>query len=83
MSEEDIKILEEQWGDTDNLINDLICDYKELQSKIDKAIEYIKENSHKIEWGDIEEDNESIDINDDITDTEFIESLLELLGDKE
>ena len=44
MSEEDIKILEEQWGDTDNLINDLICDYKELQSKIDKAIEYIKEN---------------------------------------
>ena len=49
-----------------------------------KAIEYIKSNTHKIEWGDIEsQDEESIDINDDTTETEFIGQLFEILGDKE
>lgn len=51
----------------------------QLKDKIEKAIEYIKNNTHKTEWGDLEQDNESIDINDDITDTEFIESLLKIL----
>lgn len=45
---------------------------------INKAKQYIKNNSHKTEWGDLEQDNESIDINDDVTDTEFITDLLEI-----
>ena len=55
-----------------------------MKEKIDKAIDYIKSNTHKVEWGDIEsQDEESIDINDDTTETEFVEQLLEILGDKE
>lgn len=49
---------------------------------INKAKQYIKNNSHKTEWGDLEQDNESIDINDDVTDTEFITDLLEILDNK-
>lgn len=52
---------------------------KQLKKIIDEAIEYIGNNSHKTEWGDLEQDNESIDINEDITETEFIEELLEIL----
>lgn len=62
-----------------------IIDYYEepknnYKQRIDEAIEYIEKNSHKTEWGELEQDNESIDINDDITDTEFIENLLNILG---
>ena len=58
---------------------------EQLQQKediINKAKKYIKNNSHKTEWGDLEQDNESIDINDDVTDTEFITDLIEILDNK-
>ena len=58
---------------------------EQLQQKediINKAKKYIKNNSHKTEWGDLEQDNESIDINDDVTDTEFITDLIEILNNK-
>ena len=37
------KVLEEQWGDSGNYINDLIRYSKQQDRRIDKAIEYIKE----------------------------------------
>ena len=56
MSEEEIKTLEEQWGDTDNLLNDLICDYKELQQEnkqltsiLTELEEWIKNDEEKFE----------------------------------
>ena len=55
---------------------------KQKEDIINKAKKYIKNNSHKTEWGDLEQDNESIDINDDVTDTEFITDLLEILDNK-
>ena len=55
---------------------------KQKEDIINKAKEYIKNNSHKTEWGDLEQDNESIDINDDVTDTEFITDLIEILDNK-
>ena len=60
----------------------LINELKQKEDIINKAREYIKNNSHKTEWGDLEQDNESIDINDDITDTEFITDLTEILDNK-
>lgn len=53
--------------------------YREELDKNNRVLKYIKDNSHKTEWGDLEQDNESIDINDDITDTEFIENILNIL----
>ena len=60
----------------------LINELKRKEDIINKAKKYIKNNSHKTEWGDLEQDNESIDINDDVTDTEFITDLLEILDNK-
>ena len=60
----------------------LINELKRKEDIINKAKEYIKNNSHKTEWGDLEQDNESIDINDDVTDTEFITDLIEILDNK-
>ena len=54
----------------------------QLQQKeniIKEVREYIKNNTYKIEWGDLEQDNEDININEDLTDKEFIENLLEIL----
>ncbi len=59
--------------------------HQRLQQKeniIKEVREYIERNTYKTEWGDLEQDNEDININDDITLEEFIESLLEIL-DKE
>ena len=60
----------------------LINELRRKEDIINKAREYIKNNSHKTEWGDLEQDNESIDINDDVTDTEFITDLIEILDNK-
>ena len=55
-----------------------------LLERLGKAIEYIQSNTHKVEWGDIEsQDEESIDINDDTTETEFVEQLLKILEGEE
>ena len=59
--------------------NELLKENQKYKEVIDKAIEYIENNSYKTEWGDLEQDNESINVNDDITETEFIENLLEIL----
>ncbi len=53
-----------------------------LHSIIKEAREYIENNTYKIEWGDLEQDNEDINISEDLTDREFIENILEIL-DKE
>lgn len=63
----------------DNCLTEYTSLYREELNKNTKAEKYIKNNSHKTEWGDELQDNESIDINDDITDTEFIENLLNIL----
>lgn len=47
--------------------------YREELDKNNRVLKYIKDNSHKTEWGDLEQDNESIDINDDIADKEFFD----------
>lgn len=61
-------------------------DYDKLEQKckkqkevIDNINQYIKDNSYKIEWGDGLQDNESLNINDDLTDEEFIMGLLDIL----
>lgn len=46
---------------------------------IKEAIDYIKNNTYKCQWGDLEQDNEDINISDDLTETEFIEELLQIL----
>ena len=46
---------------------------------IKEAIDYIKNNTYKCQWGDLEQDNEDINISDDLTETEFIEDLLQIL----
>ncbi len=63
----------------DNCLTEYTSLYREELDKNTKAEKYIKNNSHKTEWGDELQNNESIDINDDITDTEFIETLLNIL----
>lgn len=63
----------------DNCLTEYTSLYREELDKNTKAEKYIKNNSHKTEWGDELQDNESIDINDDITDMEFIENLLNIL----
>ena len=63
-------------------VNKLQKENLQLKDTINKAKKYIKNNSHKTEWGDLEQDNESIDINDDVTDTEFITDLIEILDNK-
>lgn len=55
---------------------------KRLNNIIKEVREYIKNNSYKTEWGDLEQDNEDININEDLTEKEFIEGLIEIL-DKE
>lgn len=52
---------------------------KALKDSIKEAIDYIKNNTYKCQWGDLEQDNEDINISDDLTDTEFIEGILEIL----
>lgn len=51
MNKEEIKkmfsVLTEQWGDTDNYVNDLLCYSKELQ-KENKQLEKCLEINHKI-----------------------------------
>lgn len=59
-------------------------EYLEQQCKKQKEVinninQYIKDNSYKIEWGDGLQDNESLNINDDLTDEEFIMGLLDIL----
>lgn len=68
--------------------NFLIPSYEDeierLKSIIKEVREYIENNTYKIEWGDLEQDNEDININEDLTEKEFIEGLLEILeGDKD
>lgn len=50
-----------------------------LNNIINDVREYIGNNTYKIEWGDLEQDNEDININEDLTEKEFIEGLLEIL----
>lgn len=87
------KVLTEQWGDCDNLVNDLLHYSKNLQqenkqleqdlyialNKIDKAIEYI-ENTDDF---DIEIFNESTGgcLGTDLS--KGAKNLLKILGDKE
>lgn len=52
---------------------------KRQKEVIDNINQYIKDNSYKIEWGDELQDNESLNINDDLTDEEFIMGLLDIL----
>lgn len=52
---------------------------KKQKEVIDNINQYIKDNSYKIEWGDELQDNESLSINDDLTDEEFIMGLLDIL----
>lgn len=61
----EIKVLEQQ------------C--KKQKEVINNINQYIKDNSYKIEWGDGLQDNESLNINDDLTDEEFIMGLLDIL----
>ena len=63
----------------DSCLTEYTSLYREELDKNNRVLKYIKDNSHKTEWGDLEQDNESIDINDDITDTEFIENILNIL----
>lgn len=53
--------------------------YQSLKKQKDKVIEYINNNTYKCQWGDLEQYNEDININDNLTDTEFIENLLKIL----
>lgn len=53
-----------------------------LHSVIKEVRKYIENNTYKIEWGDLEQDNEDININEDLSEKDFIESILEIL-DKE
>lgn len=55
------KVLEDQWGDSENYINDLIRYSKELQDRIDKAIQNI---------------NEKLSINSEYVDYDFGSELL-------
>ena len=52
---------------------------KKQKEVIDNINQYIKDNSYKIEWGDELQDDESLTINDDLTDEEFIMGLLDIL----
>lgn len=79
----EIEQLELENQKLDNCLTEYTSLYKEEQNKNYKAEKYIENNSHKTEWGDELQDNESIDINDDITDTEFIENLLSILRGEE
>lgn len=54
---------------------------KKQKEVIDNINQYIKDNSYKIEWGDELQDNESLNINDDLTDEEFIMGLLDILNE--
>lgn len=64
------------------LFNEMINWKEESQKQkevIDNINQYIKDNSYKIEWGDELQDDESLNINDDLTDEEFIMGLLDIL----
>lgn len=78
MSEEEIKILEEQWGDTDNLVNDLICNYKELQIENEKLTNLWLDSQEK-RRNAIKYLKQPYRDNFDYSKAE----LLEILGDKE
>lgn len=54
---------------------------KKQREVINKINQYIKDNSYKIEWGDELQDNESLNINDDLTDEEFIGGILDILNE--
>lgn len=74
-----IEQLQQKNKELKNINDKLSSALNSTEQRIDKAIEYIDKNSHKTEWGDLEQDNESIDINDDITDNDFIINLLSIL----
>ena len=66
----------------DNTIENLEEVVEHEDNIIKEVREYIKNNSYKTEWGDLEQDNEDININEDLSEKEFIEGLIEIL-DKE
>ena len=73
---------ETYYGLDNDLINYIRKIEKELQQKeniIREVREYIENNTYKTEWGDLEQDNEDINISEDLTEKEFIEELLEIL----
>lgn len=67
----------------DDEINDYVKQIENealmLKRIVKEAIDYIKNNTYKCQWGDLEQDNEDINISDDLTETEFIEELLQIL----
>ena len=68
--------------DTKPTYEELEAQLQQKENIIKEVREYIENNTYKIEWGDLEQDNEDINISEDLTDREFIENLLEIL-DKE
>ena len=63
----------------DNILYEFETQLKKQKEVIDNINQYIKDNSYKIEWGDELQDDESLTINDDLTDEEFIMGLLDIL----
>ena len=77
------------YGQLKSYVASILYDYdkkvellQQKESIIKEVREYIENNTYKIEWGDLEQDNEDINISEDITDKEFIESLLGILDKK-
>lgn len=62
-----------------NIIEEYEKEIERLHSIIKEVREYIENNTYKIEWGDLEQDNEDINISEDLTEKEFIENLLEII----
>ena len=69
-------ILRENHSITDISLLDENQRLKEVLNEIKK---YIEDNTYKTEWGDELQDNESLNINDYLTDEEFVVGILEIL----
>ena len=82
MNNEFFNVLEERIVRVVNKNNNLQDQLQQKENIIKEVREYINNNTYKTEWGDFEEDNEDININDDLSEKNFIESILEIL-DKE